>query len=217
MKANDVAAKTGRAPPHTFTFGPGGWASTYPKRPTSPVEIGMRRLSADAYLSASLEATGKANEYLPGVDHDDDKWLECHDVLLLHNVIGAALCHPADVTVNYFGAYQDGGAMVGPSPSGEGASSTYFSPEGMARLYDELTVLGVMDSPVWPESSDEELVALGAALQDGTFLPPPPPDDQEVDEVEKAQRERLVANLRRLLGYVVQVRRDGIKPLPVIG
>lgn len=217
MKASDFAAKPGRLPPHTFTLGPGAWASLYPKRPSGPVAVGMRRLSADAYLAASLEATEKANEYVPDVGHEDEKWLECHDILLLHFLIGAALCSPMDVAINFFGEYQDGAAMVGPAPSGEGAASTYFSSEGMARLYDELTILGVIDSPVWPEATDDDLTELGVALQAGTFLPSAPDDGTDEDGADKAKSEALCANLRRLLGYVIQIRRDGIQPLPVVG
>lgn len=216
MKASAAALLSRKTPPHTFTLGPGAWASTYTKRPLTPVVIGMRRLSADTYLSAMLEATTKADEYLGEVGHEDPKWLEAYDILFLHLLIGAALCSPEDVTRNYFGEFQDGSAMVGPAPSGEGACSAYFTSDGIARLYDELTVLGVLDNPVWPEATDEDLAELGACLIDGSFLAAlaPPPDGEEVDE-EAEERAREEANLRRLLGYVIQRRKDGRQPFPV--
>lgn len=65
MRAADVEKDLRQAPPHTFTLAPGAWTTEWDGRPTEPVTVGMRRISAATRLQANAEAIARADRAMP--------------------------------------------------------------------------------------------------------------------------------------------------------
>ncbi len=134
---------------------------------------------------------------------------------MLHTLMSSTLCKPDDVSLDYFSQEKYVGMVV---PSGEGAISLYFTNEGMGRIYDELSVLSVIDNPVWPVPNDQEIADFGRRLADGSaFAEVPLPEvDGEADDAEE-MRAAFIENQKRLIGYLMTALAQGRIPFRLGG
>ena len=223
MKASAavMAAKEreSRRPPHIFWLGPGAFTEAWSDRPREKIQVGMRRASADEYMSARAQAAKKTDELHPPLagHHDHPTWQETYDVVMFHYLLGHVLTLPEDVTQKLWPHIQSGDMfMPGQvTPLGSDVVSIRFSREGIDRLFFELEVLSVKDSPVRREASDEEIVEMAEAVEQKTFfssiaLPPALPGKPELLPAEaKHKRARVEQQLRKLLAYVIDIHADG--------
>lgn len=87
-----VAARP-RAPAGVCMVPPWVWAQTWTDRPTEPVRVGLRTLSAQDLDDARAGAESKADKAHPG-SHGSDVWTEAYNAALMLKALGRALCQP---------------------------------------------------------------------------------------------------------------------------
>lgn len=206
MKAADL--KLASEPPRVLTLGPRAFSSRWKGRPTEPVRIGLRIASAEERLSAGAQATARACTLLPRIPATDVRWKATFEVCWIHYLLGMVMTSPGDVNAPWSDA-QDGTVMLADADPSEGgpaaAVSTWFTDEGIARLWDEYEALTIKHSEVWPELPPDAVKRLGERLADGSFFA----------NLDAAAREGngeardVAAQLRRLLSYVVDLRTNG--------
>lgn len=206
MKAADI--QMAGAPPHVLTLGPKSFSSRWKGRPTEPVRIGLRIASAEERVSAGAQATARACVLLPRVPASDPRWKATFEVCWIHYLLGMVLTSPNDVNAPWSDA-QDGTVMLAdadPADGGDAAAvSTWFTDEGIARLWDEYEALTIKHSEVWPELPPDAAKRLGNRLADGSFFA----DLDTAATAGNGEAREVAAQLRRLLSYVVDLRTNG--------
>jgi len=196
LKAADL--KLAGEPPRVLTLGPKSFSSRWKGRPTEPVRIGLRIASAEELLSAATQATSRTCTLLPRLPVTDPRWKATYDVCRVPYLLGMVMTSPGDVNAPWSHA-QDGTVMLAdaePDEPGDAAAvSTWFTDEGVTRLWDEYEALTISRSEVWPELRGEALQRLAERLADGSFF--------------VGLDAGIAAQVRRLLAYVVDLRTTG--------
>lgn len=173
MKASEISLRT--APPHTIELGPGAWATMWEGRPSQPITVGIRRLSAFDRASANTQAiarTDRAFEKMPERRVARDAlWRQTWEIWFCHLLIGMALCHPQDVTRPMW-PDQDGDLALQHVADRDGVPyvSRRFSDAGIVRVLDEIEELERRSGVNKRRARDGEILALGAELADGSLL-----------------------------------------------
>jgi len=207
VKAADLKFAPG-APPRVLTLSPKSFSSRWKGAPTEPVRIGLRIASAEERGQAAAEATNRACVLLPRLPVSDPRWKATYEVCWIHYLLGLVLTSPNDVNAPWSDA-QDGTVMLADAAPGENgdsaAVSTWFTDEGLARLWDEYEALCISRSEVWPELRGEAVQRLGERLADGSFFA----DLDAAASAGNAEAREVGAQLRRLLAYVVDLRTHG--------
>lgn len=206
MRAADVEKDLRQAPPHTFTLAPGAWTTEWDGRPTEPVTVGMRRISAATRLQANAEAIARADRAMPEHRRDraDPEWRACFDIAFLHYLLGYALCHPQDVKRPLW-EDQDGQLTLAdrdPKPGAIPLVSRRITDEGLLRCYDELELCERRAGVGRRAAKDGELRRLGAILADGSLL-------ASLRTVESEEARAVEAHLRVLCGQVLDLCERG--------
>lgn len=163
---------------HVVTLPPSAFASTFAKRPTSDVAVGIRCISERDVLTAKLEATRAIVEQL-GEDGRmaPAERIEIWNDSFLRILVHRATCEPNDnsLPLELFGIDDQ-------------TVRDALTPEAMKRLWDEVEAFMISGSPVWAEATDDDLDALGVTLSAG--------------EVSKLLPDRQ-ARVRRLAGFLM--------------
>jgi hypothetical protein len=164
------------------------------------MRVGLRRIAEADQRAARVEATKRADALHAGSLHDDVIWVEAYNQALMHGCLGFALTQPDDVGQPLWALQFD----VLPQRLTDG---------GVARLFDELELLTVLEGPSRPEATDEALGELAERLQMGTFwsgLRVPSADLAGLDEKSRARRlaerrVRLEVQVRRVLAFAIEL------------
>lgn len=165
-------------PAKTFTLGPQAFADSWRNRPTGPTHIGLRRVSAEDRLRCNSEAVKRADALMP--EHrrfrEDPIWQETWRVCFIHYLISYAICHPQDA-MQPFPWSREGRTMVIEDPEALAAtkercpvSSARFTDQGIAAIFDQMALFEAEDKVGSRLATDEQLLAIGAALADGSFV-----------------------------------------------
>jgi hypothetical protein len=177
-KAADLAQNQPTPPSKTFVLGPQAFADRWKGRPTSAVHIGLRRVSAEDRLTCNSEAVKRADALMP--EHrrfrEDPIWQETWRVCFIHYLISYAFCHPKDVTLS-FPWSREGRTMVIEDPDALAATkercpvvSARFTDVGIEAIFDQMALFEAEDKVGSRLATDDELLAIGAAFVDGSFV-----------------------------------------------
>lgn len=170
--------RVSRRAQRTVTLAPSGFADDWEQKPTEPVEIGLRLLSEADLAAARSVGVQKACELHPELDERSEIWIEAFNQALMHWAIARGTCKPESIEQPFWEMAED----VVPLALSEG---------GAARLYGELELLTVLESPVIPEIDEEGLTRLAELLTTGALW-------EGKSVVEKRR-------LARLLSYVLEL------------
>jgi hypothetical protein len=200
MKASVALATAARKPPRVVALPPNAFADTWKDKPNQPLRIGLKRIAEADQRAARVEAAKKADALHPSCPHDDPIWVEAYNQAVMHACLGFALTHPDDLAQPLWPLQFD----VLPHRLAEG---------GVERLFDELELLTVLDSPSRPEASDETLADFAERLHAGTFwgeMHVPDEDLAGLDEPLRRQalarrRVRLEVQIRRVLAFALEL------------
>lgn len=207
MRASDLEKDLRAAPPHTFVLPPSAWATEWAGRPTEPVTVGLRRISAATRMQANGDAIKRADRAMPEHRRDqaDPVWRRTFDVAFLHYLIGYALCHPADVNRPLW-QDQDGQLTIEERRTAQPGDiplvSRRFTDEGLLRCYDELEICERRAGVGARVAKDGELRRLGATLADGSML-------AALRDVNSEETRAVEGHLRVLLGQVLDLVERG--------
>jgi len=143
--SQQVAGPTVKRPaPKKFTLQPDHFAENWDRRPTQPVEIGLRVPAESAIQTATIEAEKLA------VEAPEGERVQVYNGHLVAFVVARGMCSVHDVTQ--------------PHPVFELAEDIIpvaFKPGTVKRLFDEVERLMVDQSPAFPEATLEDLRELG--------------------------------------------------------
>jgi hypothetical protein len=212
----EATEKTVHAPPRIVELPPSAFASTWDHRPNGPMQVGLRRISADELLAADIKGKARAHEIFPALSPFDPYRLEVAEIVRFHVILGKALCDPKDVRKPLWRDQQELASdnMLSRGPTGS-VEPMRFTRDGLGRLFDELEVLNIEGNPTWPEATDDELEELANSILDGSFI-----EDLEsvVDpgatEEDFAQmRSEFEGDIRRFAKHIIELRRNGPKTM----
>lgn len=161
--------------PKTLTLHPEQFASTWTKRPTEPITIGLRVTSERDREGASIEALRSINER----KLDDEEQDRCIESVYARIIAARGICDPNNVLSPH---------PLLPLPDDQIARA--FPTSTIRMLFDEIDMLNVAQSPGYSEASDEEI----AKLCDILTL-----DDSPLDALPPMR----AARMRRLLWAVL--------------
>ena len=144
-------------PRHVITLPPSAFADSWRGKPHAPERIGIRTVSELELTVAQSEAVKKAIEA-----HEDNEprefRVEAFNDYLITNTLARACVKAHDVTQAYF------------APGPEDLIREALTPGGIRRIWDEYCRFAVVDSPVSPSATDDELLLLAeqcVSLLDG--------------------------------------------------
>ena len=153
--------------PSTFTVRREHWASSFKERPVEPVKLGIRLLSDSDLTYAQSIAREMTERY---------KMPETR--ALVTAAVSIAICNPANASLAH-DAFQSSDEDV----------IAKLRPETIQAIYDALELLMLETSPLFPEATDEEIVALVETLEEDGI--------EAIDSLPDAKRARI----RRLLRF----------------
>lgn len=177
MPYSAAVAAVSRRAPRTVKLAPSGFADTWDGKPEAPVEMGLRLIPEGELATARSVAVKSAMQLHPELDERSDIWLEAYNQALMHWAIAHALCRPDDVTQPFWEMAEDLVPIA-------------LNSAGTLRLYEELELLTVLESPLSPEIDDVGIETLSAVMSD--------PDRRRLLPVSTLRR------LRRLLGHALE-------------
>jgi hypothetical protein len=192
MKASAALAASARKPPRVLSLPPSAFADTWKDKPAQPTRVGIKRIAEADQRAARVEAAKKADALHPSCTHDDPIWVEAYNQALMHACIGFALTQPEDLTQPLWSLQFD----VLPHRLAEG---------GVERLFDELELLTVLDSPSRPEASDAALADFTERLRSGAFWATLRIPDDGLEGLDEPLRREALA--RRRVRLEIQIRR----------
>lgn len=210
----DASASTVHAPPRVVVLPPSSFADSWQSRPTYPLMVGLRRISADELLAADVKGKARAQEIFPALSPFDPYRLEVAEIVRFHVILGKALCDPRDARKPLWRDQQElaGENMLPLGPSGL-VVPMRFTRDGLGRLFDELEVLNIEGNPTWPEATDDELVELAHSILDGSFVE----DIEDALDVGATEedfvrtRNDFEGDVRRFAKHLIELRRGGPK------
>jgi hypothetical protein len=192
MKASAALAMAARMPPRVLPMPLNAFADTWKDKPAQPLLVGLKRIAEADQRAARVEAVKKAEALHADLAHDDPIWVEAYNQALMHACLGFALTRPEDLTQPLWPLQFD----VLPHRLTEG---------GVERLFDELELLTVLDSPSRPEATDAALADFAVGLGSGEFWTTLSVPDHDLAEIEEPLRRQALA--RRRVRLEVQIRR----------
>jgi len=138
-------------PPRVIQVSPDAFASDWLERPDGPVEMGLRRAADfDAEKARSVAAQRAVEMH----DEPDEAAVDCYNDELLRYIIARSTCQVDDVRKPYFEMAED-------------TVRTALSTDGVRFLAHEIEVFNAETDPTIDPASDEEILDLGALLQNG--------------------------------------------------
>jgi hypothetical protein len=192
MKASSALAMVARTPPRVLSLLPNAFADTWKDKSAHPVMVGLKRIAEADQRAARVEAVKKVDALHQDLVHDDPIWIEAYNQALMHACLGFALTRPDDMTQPLWPLQFD----VLPHRLTEG---------GVERLFDELELLTVLDSPCRPEATDVALADFTVRLGAGEFWTTLSVPDHDLAGMEEPLRRQALA--RRRVRLEVQIRR----------
>jgi hypothetical protein len=171
---------------------PSAFADTWKDKPAQLTRIGLKRIAEADQRAARVEAAKKADALHPAGTHDDPIWVEAYNQALMHACLSFALTQPEDATQPLWPLQFD----VLPHRLTDG---------GVERLFDELELLTVLDSPSRPEASDAALGDFSERVRSGAFWATLHVRDDGLDGLDETLRRQALA--RRRVRLEVQIRR----------
>lgn len=160
----DVADGPRRRPDHVVTLPPSAFAETYADRPREPFPVGIRRISEGELGEARAEGQKKADRKHPSLAAGDPIWNDAYNQALMHHAIAAGTCMPDDVDQPRWEMAYDTVPLV-------------LAPAGAARLFDEIEMLQIIDSPLSLETTPAEEAQLSELLLSGGLFAEVPAGD----------------------------------------
>lgn len=130
------------------------WADTWDGKPTAPTLVGVRLVAEMDLARARSVAESAADALHPR--GRGERWVEAYNQALMHYVLGHALCLHDDVATPLFEMQ-------------ECVISQRLTTEGTLRLWDAVEELRIVDSPLSPEISEDDLAVLVAELRSDTW------------------------------------------------
>lgn len=176
MTYSVVRAASNRNARHTVKLRPSAFADTWEAKPTESIEIGLRLIPEGEYANARSVAVKAAMELHPDLDERSEIWLESYNQALIQWAVAHGTCKPDNVTEPFWEMAADVVPLA-------------LSSAGTLRLYEELEILAVTESPLSPEIDDVGLEQLASLFADRARLAALPP--------------ATLRRLRRLLGHVL--------------
>ncbi|WP_394847403.1 hypothetical protein LZC95_08050 [Pendulispora brunnea] len=137
---------------------PSAFADRWEAKPDAAVAVGLRLLSERDIQVAKAESSKWVDKMYSGADgviRDVDKAVESWNDCLVRWACALGTCDPNDVTKPYFPAAED---VIGDA----------LTSEGLRRIWDALELLHLEESPVAPEATDAEILALIGRIAEGT-------------------------------------------------
>ena len=125
------------------------WSDTWDGKANAPTLVGVRLVAEGDLARARSEGERVADGLHP---RRGDRWVEAYNQAVMHFVLGHALCLHDDVATPLFEMQ-------------EFVISHRLSTEGTLRLWDAVEELRIVDSPLSPEISEDDLAALCAELR----------------------------------------------------
>jgi len=180
MKYANAVTTARRPPPMTVPLKPSAWADTWEGKASAPEFVGIRLVSEGDYARARPEAERRANELHPRLDARSDIWVQAYDQALMGFIIGHALTLHDDMDEPLF--------EMQPF-----SIQNKLSSAGTLRLWDAIVELGIVDSPLSPEISEDGAQALAASLRDDAWW-------ERMSPRTRAQVARLLQRVVELAG-----------------
>lgn len=132
---------------------PALWADGRPSKPSSPVKVGLRLLpEAELERCRTIAANHAWREHQN--EGDEANRIDCFNSRLIGLLMAEATCHPESTDRRFF----------------EFADAKIFldlTPDGIRYLWDHYEAFTVSHSPIAPEATDDELLALADAIVAG--------------------------------------------------
>lgn len=179
---SEIASATVRKPPRKVVLQPSAFADTWSGKPGGDIAIGLRLLSEADVQTAKAEAEVQARRwYADPNDGEVTHWEGLTDAYndgVMRHCLARACVDVNDVTVSFF-------------ESAEDTVRNALTPEGVARLWDELTLLHAASGIRIAAADDEEIARLARVLADG----------HAVAALDKGE----AIELRKLLGYCLSM------------
>lgn len=201
-------------PPKVFVLGVKAFADTWKNRPTTPIYVGLRRVPAEDRVRCDSEAIKRADSLMPEDRRHraDPMWQRIYEVTFVHYLIGYSLAHPQDGALPLWPA-QDGLTMLVDDPDALPercpVASARFTEAGIARIFDEMDLLAREDKVTRRMATNEELVAMGEVLADGTFF-------ARLKQANTPEAHAVGEHIRMLAGGILDVMERGREsPLPI--
>jgi len=148
---------------HTVTLPPSAFRDTgvsVPgalwKKPSEPIEIGLRTLGDVERTWAMEQGVKAADKAYPRMPHDDPEWIERRNTGVIHASLVRAVCKP-DNRYEPFWPMQDR------------TLPRFLEEAAVDRLWEELELVSVADGVLRDEASDEALAELCADLTSGAL------------------------------------------------
>lgn len=139
----------------TFDLLPEHFAAGYERKPVAKIAIGLRVPSESDAQSVEHEATKLAAQH----DGDMDAKLDVYHRSLFLFYVARGICNPHDVTAPHplFELPEDMLPLA-------------LTPRAIKRIFDEIDLLSVDQSPLFAEATPDELLELSGLLVDANPL-----------------------------------------------
>ncbi len=160
---------------------PALWADGRPSKPSAPVKVGLRLLpEAELDRCRTIAANHAWREHQNPADEENR--IDCFNSRLIGLLMAEATCHPESTDRRFF----------------ETADVKIFldlTSDGIRFLWDHYEAFTVSHSPIAPEATDDELLALADTLVVGdAFAGIPLEQERKVRRLLKAAIEAMNGN-----------------------
>jgi hypothetical protein len=176
---------------HTVTLPPSAFRDTgvvIPgalwKKPSEPVEVGLRTLGDAERTWAMEQGVKAADKAYPGMAHSDVEWIERRNTGVIHFSLVRAVCKPD----NRYEAFW---------PLQERSLARFLEEAAVDRLWEELELVSVADGVLRDEASDEDLGELARGVASG--------------RVWEGMTVELARKVKRVLGFAVQLAQGQVR------
>lgn len=151
-----------KKPPKFVILSPSAFADTWDDKPTTEVAVGIRTISQHEIDVAQREADKEALGFYATLREtplplDPDSVIRVYNDALVMNAVAKCACDPNDVTKPYREFLDDRVRQI-------------FTPDGAARIWDELVLLSKGSGVHRPQSDDDDVRLLARRLAGGAEL-----------------------------------------------
>lgn len=152
---------------------PDAFASTWESRPSDPVVLGLRLISA----RDRIEIRRQAKEYADGQHRESDDWVECYNLACVRNYVALGICDPND---------PNRGSDILPYPE---VQVPFALTEAGARFIFDALIMNERERAVYyPAGTFDDVVDLTERIAAG-----------ELDELSETDREQALRHIRAAL------------------
>lgn len=144
-----------RKPPRVIHLPPSAFADTSSDKPLEPVAVGIKLISEGDTEGADVAARQRAERMHPERGPDDPIWDRAYNEALMVYAVAVGHCHPDSIHEPLWDMAFDTVPRI-------------LTTAGIERLFDEIELIKLADSPLRPEASDDELATLSKVLATGT-------------------------------------------------